>query len=85
MLDKSELEILLSIIEAEMKVSLFLKQEVMNRCLCKMGIRYEEYTERCIKIGGLLGVKGCKRLYLQLCTCMDKCRYCEKKKINKMG
>ena len=69
-LTKSEIEILLSDIEAKMKDSLLLKQEVMNRCLCEIGIKYEDYTEKCIKLGEKLEVykgqkvsKGCTSSY----------------------
>jgi len=69
-LDKSEIEVLLIKIENEMKNSRPLKKEVMNRCLCEIGIKYEEYTERCIEIGQKLEIykdqkvsKGCTSAY----------------------
>ncbi|HEY8444950.1 MAG TPA: hypothetical protein VIK94_02350 [Bacilli bacterium] len=42
----------------------------MNRCLCEIGIAYDEYTSSCIAIGEALGVyrdlkvaKGCTSSY----------------------
>lgn len=31
-------------------------QEAMNRALCEIGIRYPEWTARCVAIGEALGV-----------------------------
>jgi len=53
---KSDFEILLSDVEKKMKEALPLKQAAMNRCLCEIGIRYDNYTDRCISIGEKLGV-----------------------------
>ena len=46
------------------------KQEAMNRCLCEIGIRMREYTDRCIAIGEKFGrlddrpvPKGCTSSY----------------------
>ena len=47
-----------------------MKQEAMNRALCEIGIRYPEWTARCVSIGEALGVyrdpkapKGCTSSY----------------------
>ncbi len=46
---------ILNDIESNMKNAPKLKQEAMNRCLCEIGIRMMEYTQRCIAIGTKLG------------------------------
>ena len=45
-------------------------QDAMNRALCEIGIRYDEFTQRCLSIGERLGVyrdmkvsKGCTSPY----------------------
>ena len=61
---------ILSYIENKMKEAAKPKQEAMNHCLCEIGIRMPEYTERCIAIGMKLGrlddrpiPKGCASSY----------------------
>ncbi len=46
---------ILTDIESNMKNAGKLKQEAMNRCLCEIGIRMPEYTDRCIAIGEKIG------------------------------
>ena len=61
---------LLAWIEKETKDAPEPKQWVMNRCLCEIGIRMREYTDRCVAIGEKLGrldnrpvPKGCYSSY----------------------
>jgi 3-methyladenine DNA glycosylase AlkD len=44
-----------SIPPTNMKNAEKLRQEAMNRCLCEIGIRVSEYTNRCIAIGEKIG------------------------------
>ncbi|MGL4624500.1 MAG: DNA alkylation repair protein [Culicoidibacterales bacterium] len=72
-INKKELEKIpsyLTKIEREMQQAKGKHQDVMNRALCEIGIRYPEYTERCLAIGEKLGVykdvkvaKGCTSPY----------------------
>jgi 3-methyladenine DNA glycosylase AlkD len=69
-LTNEELEFLLSDIVQNLKNAVPRKQEAMNRCLCEIGIRYDEYTARCISLGEQIGVykdlkvsKGCTSSY----------------------
>jgi 3-methyladenine DNA glycosylase AlkD len=50
-----DIDSLLAWIEKETKDAPELKQWAMNRCLCEIGIRMREYTDRCVKIGEKLG------------------------------
>ncbi|MGL5915724.1 MAG: DNA alkylation repair protein, partial [Culicoidibacterales bacterium] len=57
-------------IEAELQQAKGKHQEMMNRALCEIGIRYPEYTEQCLAIGEKIGVykdvkvaKGCTSPY----------------------
>lgn len=57
-------------IEAELQQARGKHQDIMNRALCEIGIRYPEYTEQCLAIGEKLGVykdvkvaKGCTSPY----------------------
>jgi len=58
-------------IEAEVKAAPKRKQDAMNRCLCEIGIRHPELTQRCVEIGERLGrldpnervPKGCTSSY----------------------
>jgi len=61
---------ILVLIESEIKDAVKPKQEVMNQCLCEIGIHLREYTERCIAIGVKFGrlddrpvPKGCTSSY----------------------
>ena len=65
-----EIDSLLVWIEKETKDAPELKQWAMNRCLCEIGIRMREYTDRCVIIGEKLGrldnrpvPKGCYSSY----------------------
>lgn len=55
-LNTEEKDILLGIIESDLKEAPPIVQESMSRCLCEIGIRDNHYTERCIAIGEKLGV-----------------------------
>ncbi len=64
------LDKLIKTIEAELKTASKGKQWAMNHALCEIGIRYPQFTERCINIGESLGVyrdlkvpKGCTSAY----------------------
>lgn len=64
------LDKLIKTIEAELKTASKGKQWAMNHALCEIGIRYPQFTERCINIGEFLGVyrdlkvpKGCTSAY----------------------
>jgi 3-methyladenine DNA glycosylase AlkD len=46
---------ILADIESNMENAEKLKQEAMNRCLCEIGIRINEYTSKCIAIGEKIG------------------------------
>ncbi|MHB8131293.1 MAG: DNA alkylation repair protein [Mobilitalea sp.] len=63
-------EILIDNILMNMKTAPQRKQEVMNRCLCEIGIRNPKYTQQCIQVGEQLGhlvnktvTKGCTSSY----------------------
>ncbi len=65
-----ELEALLATIEIELQTASPGKQWAMNHALCEIGIRYPQFTERCITLGETLGVyrdlkvpKGCTSAY----------------------
>lgn len=69
-LTNAALEELLTTIEAELQTVAKGKQWAMNHALCEIGIRYPEFTERCITLGETLGVyrdlkvsKGCTSAY----------------------
>lgn len=69
-LTNAALEELLTRIEAELKIATPGKQWAMNHGLCEIGIRYPQFTERCITLGETLGVyrdlkvsKGCTSAY----------------------
>lgn len=72
-IDQNELEkipLYLTKIEAELQQARGKHQDIMNRALCEIGIRYPEYTEQCLAIGEKLGVykdvkvaKGCTSPY----------------------
>jgi 3-methyladenine DNA glycosylase AlkD len=49
------IDTILDDIENNMKNAEKLRQEAMNRCLCEIGIRVSEYTNRCIAIGEKIG------------------------------
>jgi 3-methyladenine DNA glycosylase AlkD len=49
------IDAILDDIENNMKNAEKLRQEAMNRCLCEIGIRMSEYTNRCIAIGEKIG------------------------------
>lgn len=60
----------LALIESQMQQAQGKKQDIMNRALCEIGIRYPEYTRQCLAIGEKLGVykevkvaKGCTSPY----------------------
>lgn len=81
-LNANEIEILLSEIESKMQNALPLKQWAMNRCLCEIGIAYDEYTNRCIAIGEALGVyrdlkvaKGCTSSYAPIWITVVRNKY----------
>ena len=64
------LEELLATIEAGLKTATPKKQWAMNHALCEIGIRYPQFTQRCITLGETLGVyrelkvpKGCTSAY----------------------
>ncbi|KPU44364.1 DNA alkylation repair enzyme [Oxobacter pfennigii] len=64
------LEELLTTIKAELQTATPGKQWAMNHALCGIGIRYPQFTERCITLGEALGVykdlkvsKGCTSAY----------------------
>ncbi len=64
------IEDILSLLDSGLMAAPKLKQESMNRCLCEIGIRMREYTDRCIKIGEKYGPlddrpipKGCTSSY----------------------
>jgi len=64
------LEELLIWIEAELQTAPPGKQWAMNHAMCEIGIRYPQFTERCITLGETLGVyrdlkvsKGCTSAY----------------------
>jgi 3-methyladenine DNA glycosylase AlkD len=61
---------LLDIIERDMRDASIVKQEMMNRALCEIGIHYIDFTDRCLSIGEKLEVykdlkvaKGCTSTY----------------------
>ena len=65
-----ELEGILTTIEDELKTAPAAKQWAMNHALCEIGIRYPEFTQRCVALGETLGVyrdlkvsKGCTSAY----------------------
>lgn len=69
-LTNAALEELLVTIEAELPSATPGKQWAMNHALCEIGIRYPQFTERCITLGETLGVyrdlkvpKGCTSAY----------------------
>ncbi len=69
-LTNAALEELLTRIEAELKTVTPGKQWAMNHALSEIGIRYPQFTERCITLGETLGVyrdlrvsKGCTSAY----------------------
>jgi 3-methyladenine DNA glycosylase AlkD len=66
----SRLEPLLSLIETRLPLTPEPAKEAMNRALCEIGVRYTEYTDRCVGLGEKLGVyrdkkvpKGCVSPY----------------------
>lgn len=68
--DTEALSHIVDLVEAGLKDAPPLTQEMMNRALCEIGIRYEEFTARCVEIGERLGVykdqkvpKGCTSAY----------------------
>jgi 3-methyladenine DNA glycosylase AlkD len=68
--DADALAHIVDLVEAGLKDAQPLTQEMMNRALCEIGIRYEAFTERCVAIGERLGVykdqkvpKGCTSAY----------------------
>ncbi len=68
--DAESLTRIVDLVEAGLKDAPPLKQEVMNRAMCEIGIRHEAFTERCVEIGERLGVyrdqkvpKGCTSAY----------------------
>ena len=61
---------ILDLIDKHLMTAVKQKQESMNRCLCEIGIRMREYTDRCIAIGEKYGPldnrpipKGCVSTY----------------------
>lgn len=69
-LSNTELEELLTRIEAELQNATPGKQWAMNHALSEIGISYPQFTERCINLGETLGVyrdlkvpKGCTSAY----------------------
>jgi 3-methyladenine DNA glycosylase AlkD len=69
-LTDAQLEALLARIEAELQKATPGKQWAVNHALCEIGIRYPQFTERCIALGETLGVyrdtkvsKGCTSAY----------------------
>ena len=69
-LTNTALEELLTTIEVELPTATPGKQWAMNHALCEIGIRYPQFTERCITLGETLGVyrelkvsKGCTSAY----------------------
>ncbi|RDY28183.1 DNA alkylation repair protein [Romboutsia weinsteinii] len=69
-LDKQEMDNLLEQVEANLKEASDVTQFAMNRTLCEIGIKHDDYTERCIQMGEKLGVykdikvaKGCYSSY----------------------
>ena len=66
-----DFDALLQKIEAEVKSAPKRKQDAMNRTLCEIGIRFPEWTQRCVALGERLGrldpnecvPKGCTSSY----------------------
>lgn len=65
-----QMDAYLAVVDADLVDSEPLTQWAMNRTLCEIGIRYPDYTDRCLEIGQRLGVykdekvaKGCVGAY----------------------
>lgn len=68
--DGLDFDAILETIAAEILSAPRRKQEAMNRCLCEIGIRYPDYTQKCLDLGERLGrfddrpvPKGCTSSY----------------------
>lgn len=55
-LTRAYFDALLEVIEAKLQDSPETVKWMMNRALCEIGFRYEDYTKRCIDLGERLGV-----------------------------
>ncbi|MBK3494634.1 DNA alkylation repair protein [Viridibacillus sp. YIM B01967] len=64
--DSATVDIVLEKLQQELKKAPVTKQKTMNRCLVEIGIRYPDYTAKCIGIGKLDDrpvAKGCTSEY----------------------
>lgn len=66
----TQLQALIDVIKDKMLDETPLVQYAMNRCLCEIGIRYDDFTQACIAVGENLGLykemkvaKGCTSPY----------------------
>ncbi len=73
---------LLKIIESELAHASDMVQFAMNRCLCEIGIRNDQFTNECISIGEKLGVyknmkvsKGCTSAYAPIWISVVRKKY----------